>query len=202
MRNNTTGIILSGGKGTRMGGVEKAFIAVNGKSLIARKTEDLKAFCSEIIIVVNNLELYRNDDFAKCRIVEDINKDKGPLMGIYSGLINSANKYNFITAVDMPFFNLDLCKYMKQYIEDYDVVVSDIEDKLQPLFGFYSKECIDSIKASLEEGESKVRSFFEKVKVKYISKAEVEKYDEKMNSFININTLRDLEEGVIRSPNA
>ena len=60
-----TGIILSGGSGTRMGGQEKAFLTLEGETFIDRKIRLLKPFFSEILVVVNNPELYEGMKFPE-----------------------------------------------------------------------------------------------------------------------------------------
>src|SRR3989338_1011010 len=107
---NYTAIILAGGKAERMKGAQKAFLKLEGKRIIESKIEALRKYFSEIIIVTNRL---RGFSYLKnIRIVEDLQKNKGPLMGLYSGLKKSSNQINFITACDMPFINLKLIRFM------------------------------------------------------------------------------------------
>jgi molybdopterin-guanine dinucleotide biosynthesis protein A len=75
-----TGIILAGGKNTRMG-ANKAFLEINGIRLIDRTLNIYRRLFSEIIIVTNDPPAYL--EFTDAVIVTDIYKGKGPLGGFY-----------------------------------------------------------------------------------------------------------------------
>ena len=88
----------------------------------------------------------------------------------------------------MPFLNPGLAKYMIEQKENYDVLVADVEGKLHPLFGIYSKNCIPVIEELLKQNILNVRSLFPKVKSRFIKKEELEKFDPELLSLVNINT--------------
>jgi molybdenum cofactor guanylyltransferase len=189
VKNNIAGIILSGGKGSRFGGVEKAFITVEGDALVDRKVEDLGSFCQDLIVVANKQNLYNSE---KYKVVADIVPGKGPLMGLLSGLKASAYTKNFVTAVDMPFFDHALFQYLYDLSEKYDVVVPKIKEHMEPMFAFYSRNCIEAIAAALERGNRKVTSFYDEVKVKYVMEEELHKHDLEQKVFFNINDQNDI----------
>ncbi len=94
-------IVLAGGKNRRLGR-SKALEAIGGKSLIERVVERLKSLTSQIIIVTSREQL----DLPVARDVEilvDIYPGKGPLGGIYTGLLTSRSSHNFVVACDMLF---------------------------------------------------------------------------------------------------
>jgi len=70
-----TGIILAGGKSSRMGGNDKAFLTFRGKSMIERTLETFRDLFPEILIVTNSPLEYLSFD---CRIVTDMVKGRGP----------------------------------------------------------------------------------------------------------------------------
>ncbi|MFC1770307.1 molybdenum cofactor guanylyltransferase [Candidatus Margulisiibacteriota bacterium] len=188
--NNITGIILSGGKGTRLGGVEKAFIKIGHQTLLQIKISSLKKYIKELMVVTNSPELYKES--TEFQVVRDSIKEKGPLMGLLSGLKHSNTKYNFLTAVDMPFFNQQLFDYLAGFISEFDVVIPERKGILQPLFAYYSKNCIPAIEDSFNNGQRKIRGFLDRVKVKYLPDKEVASFDKQEKTFININTKEDL----------
>ena len=189
MNNEINAIILSGGTGSRMLYREKAFIEYNGSTLLKKKINDLKSLSREIIVVTNNPDIYPENS---CRLVQDIEKDIGPLMGLYSGLLQSKTEYNFVTAVDMPFFNVRLYNYLKSITTGYKAVVPKAGNNIEPLFAFYSRDCIPFIKKALKEKKRRIVSFFDDIKLRYITENEIKKYDRQMSSFVNINTPEDL----------
>ena len=80
-----TGIVLSGGENRRMG-VNKAFLKIDGLPLIEHILRALKSVVHDVIIVTNSPELYAAYDV---RVVTDAFDLRGPLTGIYSGLLHS-----------------------------------------------------------------------------------------------------------------
>lgn len=187
MIDNITGIILAGGKSSRMG-EDKSFIAFQGRPLIESVIDKLSTLFKDLIIITNNSSPYKK---YKIKTYIDIIKDRGPLGGIYTGLYHSNTKYNFIVACDMPFLNISLVEYMVQRINGYDVVIAKRLGRLHPLFGIYSQNCIKFIKGKLVKDNLKIRDFFKYVKVKIITDRETGKFDENGLSFVNINTPED-----------
>lgn len=187
-----TGIILAGGKATRMGEpCDKAFLKINGEPIIDIQSRILKKVFGKIMIVTNSFEGYK--DLEGVTLVSDTVLGLGPLCGIYSGLIASGSFYNFIVACDMPYINEPLIRYMAQNKDGYDAVVPKTDDKLHPLFGVYSKNCIPVITELIEQGDFHVRSIFPRVKTRFLLKAEMEKFDEGLLSLVNVNSRKDYE---------
>jgi molybdopterin-guanine dinucleotide biosynthesis protein A len=182
-------IILAGGKNTRMAGQDKAFLEIGGRPVIAALIDGLKALVNEIIIVTANPRKYTG---FKASLVSDEIPDKGPLMGIYSGLKISSSKYNFIVACDMPFVKPSLIRYLIDCADGYDIIIPKIDGKFHPLFGIYSRGCIPVMQEMLKEDILKISVIFPKVKTHFLSRQELEKFDKGLVSLININTIEDM----------
>src|SRR3989338_905597 len=189
MQDSVNAIILAGGKNTRMEGEDKAFLEIKGRPVIAILVDRLKVLVNEIIIVTADPQKYSN---FEVRLTRDEEPDKGPLMGIYSGLKASLSKYNFIVACDMPFVNSSLIRYFMDCADDYDVVIPKIDDKFHPLFGIYSRGCIPVMQEMLEKDILKISDIFPKLKTRFLLRQELEKFDKGLISLININTAEDL----------
>ncbi|MCD6232686.1 molybdenum cofactor guanylyltransferase [Candidatus Aerophobetes bacterium] len=184
-----TGIILAGGKGRRIGG-NKAFLKIGNKPLIELVIERLKTiFDNNIIIVTNNPYKFSS---LGIKIIKDVVHNKGPLGGIYTGLLFSKSKYNFICACDMPFLNLSLLRFIISQIEDNDVIVPLVGNFAQPLHSIYSKKCLGAIRRKIENRELKITRFFSEVKYRYLPESLIRKYDPHLSSFLNLNTLEKL----------
>jgi molybdopterin-guanine dinucleotide biosynthesis protein A len=125
--------------------------------------------------------------------VVDLYPGKGSLIGIYTGLVHSANFLNLAVACDMPFLNLDLLRYMVNISPGFDVVIPRIGDQMEPLHAVYSRNCLGPMEKLIKQGNLKVTGFFDSVKVKYIEKEELDRFDPERLSFFNINTEADLE---------
>jgi molybdopterin-guanine dinucleotide biosynthesis protein A len=183
-----TGIILAGGKNTRIP-EEKAFIQLEGgQPLIARIIEVLRGLFPEVLIVANRREAYLEYELP---VVEDLIKGKGPLGGIFTGLCLSTSKYNFVVGCDMPFIEASLVKFMVESSEGYDIVIPEIGGEVEPLLALYSKNCIPVISEHLMRDNLKTREILDKLKVKRIGKKEIERFDPRRLSFFNLNTPAD-----------
>jgi molybdopterin-guanine dinucleotide biosynthesis protein A len=183
-----TGIILSGGKSLRMG-ENKAFIEIEGVPIIQRIYTLFKELFHEVIIVTNQIELFKKFD---SKIYSDLLSDKGALGGLYTGLFFSNFHYSFCVACDMPFLNKSLVQYLIKRIGDEDVIVPRTKDGLQPLHAIYSKNCLDPIKEIIEQGKFKIIDIYHQVQVNIIEEADFISLDPFRESFINVNTPKEL----------
>ncbi len=187
-----TSIILAGGKSSRLGR-SKALQVIEGKSLIQRVVDRLSILSTEIIIVTARGEAIPCSSPVRIKTVADIYPEKGPLVGIYSGLIASSSSRAIVVGCDTPFLSVGLLKYMIQISSTFDVVVPRIKDKLEPLCAVYSKSCLVLIQELLEQNELRIAELFSMVKVKYVEEDEINSFDPRHLSFFNINNQADLE---------
>ena len=189
-----TSIILAGGRSSRLGR-EKLAEVIAGKSLIERAISSLSSLSQEILIVVSqqqarsSLSLYT---YSEAKTVVDLYSGRGSLIGIYTGLVHSANFLNLVVACDMPFLNLDLLRYMVNISPGFDVVIPRIGDQMEPLHAVYSRNCIGPMEKQIKQGNLKITGFFDSLKVKYVGKEELDRFDPERLSFFNINTEADL----------
>ena len=202
---NCSGVILAGGENTRMP-VLKAFIEVEGEKIIERNLKIMRQLFKEIFIVTNQPELYL---YLKTHLLGDVYDIRSPMTGIFTSLLNSLNNWVFISACDMPFINKELIKYMASKRDNYDAVVPKYNennppqspfskgglrgDYTEPLFAFYSKRLIPSMERAILANKTSPKDFLNNKKVKYISTEEIKGIDAKAMSFINFNTLEDVE---------
>jgi molybdopterin-guanine dinucleotide biosynthesis protein A len=187
-----TGIILAGGENRRMG-TDKAFLDVAGRPLVERVINVLKGLFERVIIVTNTPQAYAR--YAVSVVTDAIDK-RGPLTGIYSGLLASKDDYNFVVACDMPFLNSGLIGHMAKEAEGYDVVVPDILGKVEPLHAVYNKRLLPLIESQIRRDSRQIQKIFETVKVRRITEEEIDRFDPERRSFINLNTPKEYEEAV------
>jgi molybdopterin-guanine dinucleotide biosynthesis protein A len=187
-------IVLAGGKGLRLGS-DKALETVDNQSLLQRVVTQLSSFSSEIIIVTAKGKslppFFGNPRF---RIVADAYPGRGALVGLATGLAASRARYNLAVACDMPFLNQALLRYMLGLAAGFDLVVPRLGDLVEPLHAVYAKSCLAPIEWVLEQRNSRIDAFFERVKVRYVEADEIDRFDPRHLSFFNVNTRADLEE--------
>ena len=192
-----TSIILAGGKNQRLGNVRsKALQTIGGKSLIECVAERVRPLTNQILVVTSR-EQFNLPVACRAEILVELNPDKGPLGGIYTGLLASRSSHSLVVACDMPFLNTELLRYMVELSCDFDAVVPLLgEGMVEPLHAIYSKNCLHSIKTQLERNELAVDSIFDTVSVKYVKRAECQRLDPQLLSFFNINDRSDLDRAV------
>lgn len=188
-------IVLAGGKGTRLGRYKASkAVTVNDESLIQRVVSSLSFFNRDIIIVVaKGQRLPQFTGYPRLRIVTDAYAVKCPLVGIYTGLLASDSRYNFVAACDMPFLNKDLIGYMLEVSAGFDMVIPRLGDFFEPLHAVYSKDCLAVMEQMIEQGNYKIGQLSGLVKVRYVEASEIDRFDPEHRSFFNINTKDDLE---------
>lgn len=179
--------VLAGGQSRRMGR-DKAFLPIGGRPAVQRVLERVVSLSDDVILVTNAPDKYV--PYTNCRIIGDIYPGKGSLGGIYSALVAAWYPHCLIVACDMPFLNTRLLKYLARLasIWDYDVVVPRISEKWETLHAVYSKRCLYPIEQCLRQGQLRVRSFFESVRVCVVERYRLERFDPLLRSFLNMNT--------------
>lgn len=170
-----TGVILAGGKNSRMGS-DKGLLEVDGKKIIERILDAMKQVADEIIIISNG----KNYDLFGYKIYSDILKGCGPMGGIHTALSFSTNEKNLVVACDMPFLTSGDLKRIINNSSGCEISVPEFEGEVQPLCAVYSTSCRNKFFKLIASGEWKMKQALRHFKTKTISFSE--------NPFQNINT--------------
>jgi molybdopterin-guanine dinucleotide biosynthesis protein A len=183
-KKNINGIILAGGKASRMQGTEKGLLIHEGKPFIEHLIEILKPLTDEIIIIAKT-DSYNH---LGLKVYKDLIKEIGPMGGIYSGLIYSSTDKNIVLACDMPditgsFLNL-LSKESGK--NDYEAIVPEYQDELQPLCAVYSRSILPAINDCIEKGNFSMKDVIKTCRHKIISVT-----NPGNDLFRNVNTEKD-----------
>jgi molybdopterin-guanine dinucleotide biosynthesis protein A len=183
-KKDITAIILAGGKSSRMK-EDKGLAIFNGKRLVEHVIDKVKNSVSEILIITSN-PVYQQLGY---QCVEDKMKDKGPLGGIYTGLLHSSRKKNLLLGCDMPFVSENLINHLIMNCGEEDVLFTEHRGKAEPLFSVYDKTCIPIILSSLKSGKLKITEALHELHTKKIC------FDKENwfsgNEFANINSLEE-----------
>ncbi len=189
-----TAIVLAGGRSRRFGR-DKALEPIAGEPMIRRvirrSAEPVDAY--EVIVVVSSLE--RADALPldpQHRTVADLFPGRGPLGGIYTGLLAARTGWGLVTACDMPLLSAHLLRHMSRLRENVDVIVPVVDGRPEPTHALYSTRCLPAIKECLHAGELKISGFFDRVRVRPILEDEIRRFDPALSSFLNVNRPEDL----------
>ena len=182
-KKNITGIVLAGGKSSRMGS-DKGLLTINDKTFVEHVIVAMKPLVDKIIIVSNNKDY---DQFGYRR-VEDSIKDSGPLAGLYSGLKHSETEFNLVLSCDIPMIKTELLKKLVDAdLENHEVVQIESNTKTMPLIAMYKKQCMHKCLELLQQGERRLRVAVNELKTKTII------IDAEFDQFVkNVNTKEDL----------
>lgn len=180
--------ILAGGKSTRMGR-DKAFVILDGKTLLARALELAGALTPEVRIV---------GDVAKfaafAPVVEDVFRECGPLGGIHAALRASAAELNLMLAVDLPFVSRATLEYLIARARSSDAIVTVARacGGWQPLCAVYRREFADVAEKALRQGRYKIDTLFDVARTQVIGEDELRGRGSSLEMFRNLNTPEEL----------
>lgn len=181
---NITGVILAGGKSSRMG-TDKGVLMIRGKKMIEHIIDALKPCVDEIIIIANN----DHYNYLGYKVFSDLITDCGPLGGVFTAMENSLTDKNFIVSCDVPNLNTEVIEYIISKYDNDDVVMPISNGQIEPLCALYSKLKKDQIKAFLEKGIYKIKDVVKFFNTRYI---EVSLDSEMFKGvFDNVNTPKD-----------
>jgi len=186
MAERIAGIVLAGGRGTRMGR-DKAAIEIAGSSLLQRTALRLAGAVDEVVVVGRSgQQLPALDLPVPVRIVHDRYPNTGPLGGIATGMQASEAAVFVAVACDMPLLEGELVRRLVALREEVDAVVPvgpDGHD--QPLCAVYGRACLVAIERCLHERSFRVTSFYTRCRVRRVP------VDDAL-PFSNVNTPDDL----------
>jgi len=186
------GIILAGGENRRMG-TDKAFLAIDGRPLIEHILDVFSTLFARTIVVTNTPDRFRDYDIE---VTCDVLAIRGPLTGIYSGLLKSTDEYNFVAACDMPFLNPSLISYMGEIAPGQDAVVPAFNGYLEPLHAIYRRGLLAAMEAQIRKQDRRIRGLFDHIQVRYVTEEEIVRFDPLKRSFRNLNTPEEYKEAV------
>ncbi len=184
-----TGVVLAGGRSTRMG-TNKALLEFGGTRLIERLVRTIRPLFHGIAIVANDWETYAYLDVP---IWPDRIPGKGALGGIYTAVYNSTFPQTFCIACDMPFPNSAVIAFLRDSSPGYDVVVPRTADGYQPLHAVYSKTCLPAMEAMIQADRLKIDRLFPAVRLRTVEEHELRPMDPSLLCFVNVNTQEELE---------
>lgn len=190
MRDNDsriTGIVLAGGMGRRMGGVDKGLLRFHGKPLVAHVLDRLRPQVDAMLINANReLETYRS---FGCSVVPDsIPGYAGPLAGLHCGMSAADTPLVVTVPCDAPLLPADLVTRQLEAFRKHraDVVVARTGDQLHPVFCLCPTALLPQLTRFLQEGGRKVETWCASLKLVEVS------FDDESQAFANINTPEQL----------
>lgn len=182
-----TAIILSGGRATRMGGVDKGLVVFQQKPLVQHVIDRLRSQVDEIIINANReIKHYQTLGYP---VLQDEAADFiGPLAGFNLGLLHAKHEYLLTVPCDSPLLPLDLAQRLHSSLLNHnaDIAVATSDGDAHPVFCLCKKSVLPSLTSYLQQGGRKVSAW-----QKSLNYIEVD-FSDDSDAFHNLNTFDDL----------
>jgi len=185
-RNDITAIILAGGKGRRMGGLDKGLIEYQGRSLVSHVIERLQPQVGSMLINANrNLETYQRYGFP---VIEDSLPDyQGPLAGFAAGLQAASTDFVLVVPCDGPHLPHNLVSRMIKALqrESADISVAHDGERLQSVYALMNQGVLPSLQACIQSGHRRVDAWYAS------EKTALTDFSDTPESFFNVNYPED-----------
>ncbi|MES2040813.1 MAG: molybdenum cofactor guanylyltransferase MobA [Pseudomonadota bacterium] len=195
-KNLITGLVLAGGRGTRMGEVDKGLQCLHGKAMALHVLQRLATQAATVMISANqNIATYQEFDFPVWP--DHMQGFAGPLAGIQTGLLHCITPYLLCASCDSPFLPPDLADRLSSALLQSDAelavaVTWENRDGIQqkqnhPVFALMKTSVLAGLTTYLETGGRKMQAWHASLQI-------CEVLFEDNAAFRNINTLEELRE--------
>jgi molybdopterin-guanine dinucleotide biosynthesis protein A len=159
-----TGVVLAGGKSTRMGR-DKALVEVDGKPMLQHAIDVLRPQVKELL-VIGDPRKYRRFD---ADVLEDELEGLGPLGGIVTAMGHARYEHLLVLACDVPGVNAKLLEMIKfRFPLDGEALVPRHEDFVEPLVAGYHRQCIAPFTELLQKGVLRMTEALAAVRTSYL----------------------------------
>lgn len=184
--NKITAVILAGGMGKRMGGIDKGQIQLNHKPLIEWVLSAIQPQVKTILINANrNHDAYARYGFPVLR--DQLADFQGPLAGFAAGMQAASTPYIVTVPCDGPLLAPDLVYRLLQALQDKqaEISVAYDGDRLQPVYALLPARLLSSLNAFLDRGERKIDRWYSQHSMALAD------FSDSPSTFLNINTPAD-----------
>lgn len=182
-RDQITGVILAGGRGQRMGGVDKGLVALGGKPMVALALDALRPQVGTILINANrNIDEYAA--FGHEVVSDGFEGFLGPLAGLASAMQAAKTDYLLTVPCDSPLLARDLAARLYAALRgnDADISVAHDGERLHPVFALLKRPLLPSLLDYLSEGGRKIDVWFARHALA------IADLRDRADTFINVNS--------------
>jgi len=191
MSMNTGGIILAGGKSTRMGS-SKALLPFGPESMLQRVVRILGTVVSPIV-VVSAPQQSLPELPPHVIVTRDEQEGRGPLEGLRAGLkaLPATSEIAYVTSCDVPLLVPGFVRQMIALLADHDIAVMEIDGFPHPLSVVYRSVKKQHVEALLEKDKLRPVFLFDAVRTRRVRPEEMLSVDPQLRTLRNLNTRED-----------
>jgi molybdopterin-guanine dinucleotide biosynthesis protein A len=188
MRGDTTGLVLAGGQGRRMGGVDKGLQILHDKAMVYWVLERLRPQVADVIINANQNQGHYAY-YGHTVVSDAIGGFAGPLAGLHAGLKNAVRPFMVTVPCDSPYLPTDLVERLHAGLAaaQADLAVAKAGGRSHPVFALVRASVLPHLEAYLQGGGRKIDAWYASLKT-------VEVPFDDAAAFSNINTREELSE--------
>ncbi|HYD55646.1 MAG TPA: molybdenum cofactor guanylyltransferase MobA [Burkholderiales bacterium] len=180
-----SGIVLAGGKGRRMGGVDKGLQSLRGRPMVEWVLERLTPQVSEVVINANqNVERYAR--YGHPVVGDEVSGFAGPLAGLHAGMKAARHPLVVTVPCDSPFLPADLVSRLEKDLGRNDLAVARTGEQPHPVFALVRRSVLENLEAFLAGGGRKIDAWYGSLSFVEVA------FDDEAEAFRNINTLEEL----------
>ena len=186
-RADITGIVLAGGMGRRMGGVDKGLVELSGEPMVAHVLTRLVPQVGLVVINANqNADRYAA--FGHPVVADAIGGFAGPLAGLHAGMSGATTPFVVTVPCDSPFLPADLVQRLGAALmeSDSELAVARTGDQAHPVFALVRRNVLPHLLSFLEGGGRKIDAWYATLRVVEVP------FDDEEAAFRNINTAVEL----------
>ena len=152
-------VLLAGGKSSRMG-EDKRYLSHHGSSLMEHAFRELSKLFTQVIVSANDEPV----GIPIGNVVADASPGNGPIGGIESGIDAAKSDPVFVSACDIPRFDLGILSSLFREIEGNDIAVPrNNRGRYESLFALYTHSTLPVVRSLMESGELRIRKLFDLV---------------------------------------
>jgi molybdopterin-guanine dinucleotide biosynthesis protein A len=185
------GIVLAGGKSTRMGS-SKALLPFGGETMLQRVVRLLSAVVSPIVVVAAPGQPLPQLP-TNVTVAPDEHEGRGPLEGLRAGLkaLPAGTEVAYVTSCDVPLLVPAFVRHMIDLLTDHDIAVMEIDGFAHPLSAVYRRNTLAQVEALLAHDRLRPAFLFEAVRTRRVQAAEMTSADPELLTLRNLNTRED-----------
>ena len=188
-----TGIVLDGGRATRLGGRHKALLPAGDVTIAARTTSLFRELFADVLAVGDKPAAW---EALGVRCVPDARPGLGPLAGLAAGLAACRTPYAFVAAGDMPSLAPEVVALVcRRASETGRAAVPRRGGRAEGLHAAYPADLAGRAASALDEGARRMTDLLALVPVTWIEDGELALLPGAAASFRNVNTPSDLSPG-------
>ena len=197
---DVVGVLLAGGRSSRMGGGDKCLLPLGGQPMLAHIIDRLRPQVSDLVINANG-DVARFAAFDLPVIEDRLEGHAGPLAGVHAGIEwarsnRPRSRFIVTAATDTPFFPADLIARFRAAIGDAEprLLVARSEEGVHPVFGLWPISLAPALEAAVKTGMRKVQAWVADHDAEQIFFPAMDIGGRKVDPFFNINRPEDLAE--------